>query len=546
MQSLTLEILKLKKRTAFILALGVTLSLSSTGAGQTPVVTKQPDTGSATVESKPTAPQVITVLHRINGLKMLRLLIRSGEKVDAVDSLDQASQMAGQVHTSIIAGLTLEDGETIAAWLPEAEIEVESNSLSRLRGATNPFVVGVPGPMGTFSEFDRPDITIIGRDGTRHQVRYVGLDGVTGMSLLKVAEKIFPGLPDVQDLEILVGQRMRLFSPEPVPETGVSRSDGIYVRIGETEAQVVSIDRGASGAINRIRIRSGKLLPSNIGGVAVNNEGQTIGIVESIEGTEGNVLPAALIRAAAKRVLARQTSVPRPWLGISGESVASASIDQIVRNGWAASRAMSLIENQRGILLTSVAPGSPAALAALHVGDVIVSVDNSEVKSRDDFTLLLAEAGEAPLRFAVMRPGARASQLVSVKLTESPDPFFAFNFPGTTSVPRPLLSNPLMKQGIETVPLRASLRTHLGTSGGLLVVHVQPGSAAFKAGLLPGDVIEAIDGRRILPVATIPKGANPAKVVVSPMPQPLRGARFTLEVLRNKETLVLTVVAGQE
>ena len=470
------------------------------------------------------------MLHRINGFKMLRLLIRSGERVDAVDNLDEAFQNAGAGRTNIIAGLTLDDGQTIAAWLPEAEVDAEATlPWPGVPGAATPFVSGVPGSPGSIdptTKFDRPDITIIGRDGMRREARYVGLDGTTGLSLLRLPEKGFPLAPEVKELELFVGQRMRLFSPEPVQETGTMMSDAVYVRIGETEGQVANVDRGASGAINRIRIRSGKLSPSNIGGVAVTYAGQTIGIIESIAGTEASVLPAAVIRAAARRVLARQTSVPRPWLGVSGEPVAFTSLDQIVRQGWKAQRARSLIENQRGILLTSVSPGSPAAVAALHPGDVIVSVNDSEVKSTADFSLLLADAGDAPIRFNVVRPRASAAELILIKLAKSPEPFSAFKFFSSNAGRRPPPNNPLIQQGIETVLLRAPLSTRAGTLGRLLVVHVQPTSAAAKSGLRSGDVIEAIDGRPILPLAAVVK-----------IP------RYTLNVLRNKERLVITVIA---
>src|SRR5882724_3892530 len=76
------------------------------------------------LENKPAAPQVVTILHSLNGLKVFRLLIRSQEQVEAIAKLDQAFKIAGEVHTNVIAGLALDDGHTIAAWLPEADAEM--------------------------------------------------------------------------------------------------------------------------------------------------------------------------------------------------------------------------------------------------------------------------------------------------------------------------------------------------------------------------------------------------------------------------------------
>src|SRR2546423_11034964 len=96
------------------------------------------------VDKSASAPQVVTIIHRLNGLNMFRLLLRSEEQVQAIAALDSAFNLMSDVHTNVIAGLAMDDGETIAAWLPEAEVE--------------------------------PDISVVGPDGKRLQARYVGLD----------------------------------------------------------------------------------------------------------------------------------------------------------------------------------------------------------------------------------------------------------------------------------------------------------------------------------------------------------------------------------
>src|SRR5262245_17547436 len=73
-------------------------------------------------KAPPKAPQVVTIIHRLNGLKMFRLLLRS-EQVQSIDALDSALNLMDDVHTDDIAGLAMDDGETIAAWLPEADVE---------------------------------------------------------------------------------------------------------------------------------------------------------------------------------------------------------------------------------------------------------------------------------------------------------------------------------------------------------------------------------------------------------------------------------------
>ena len=276
---------------------------------------------------------------------------------------------------------------------------------------------------------------------------------------------------------------MRLFSPEPAPraESRASASgatSAIYVRIGETEGQVVSVARGASGRLSRIRVKSSKLSAANIGAIAVNDLGQTVGIVDGVEGSEASVLPPEVIRGAAQRVIARQSSVPRPWLGVRGEPVAGTPFEQIMRNGWKRENAMALFGDQRGILLTWVVPGSPAALAALRPGDVILQVNDGEVKSEDDFSSVEEVGGGNQVRFTVVRPDQIAPQAIAVKLSGSPDPSFA-NKMSAGRGPHAVVTNPLLERGIETIAIRPKVTARPGTSVGLLVVYVQPETAGL-------------------------------------------------------------------
>ena len=84
---------------------------------------------------KAPAPQVVTIIHRLNGLKMFRLLARSQQQVQAISSLDFGFNLMDDVHTNVIAGLALDDGETIAAWLPEAEVEFGPVPVARTSSA---------------------------------------------------------------------------------------------------------------------------------------------------------------------------------------------------------------------------------------------------------------------------------------------------------------------------------------------------------------------------------------------------------------------------
>lgn len=564
---------KLKRLTGFVVQLAIAISLSSvpTMGQATQKAQPAPQTGPQTpspapraprtivastpaspviVENKSPAPQVVTILHRLNGLKVFRLLVRSKEEVEAIANLDEAFKIAGEVHTNVIAGLALDDGQTIAAWLPEAEAEMPPPGTPFLPraplpakpptttappapevGVEAPMVVAMPGvPSLNFQGnlLEPADLRVITRDGKRIMGRYIGLDGLTGLSLITLPGGSLPRMIDSKEDAITVGQHLRVIGPQPAPRVEAGPKTAMYVRIAETDATVVSVNRSPSGGVARVKIKSAKFSPANIGGIAINAAGETLGIVDAVEGSEATIVPVALVRLAAKRVMARQASVPRPWLGIRGEPVGALALEKIMRSGWEIERARALTEKREGILLTWVAPGSPAAQAKLKPGDVILSVNDGFVRNAEDFSFLLDEAGPgSAVHFTVAKPGKEFSEALEIELGETP-----YRFYGSQALERhgekTIKPGSLMAQGIETLALRPRVAQRFGSGGGLLVVFVQPSSEAFKGGLRSGDVIETIDGQ---PVFT-------GDAYMPNLPQN-PGTVSTCIVVRNREKVVL-------
>lgn len=308
-------------------------------------------------------------------------------------------------------------------------------------------------------------------------------------------------------------------------------TSGLYVRIGATDGKILDVRLAPTGGIARFKVSSPRLSEAMIGGVAVNEAGETLGIIDGLEGSDASVLPAALIRRAARRVLERQASVPKPWLGVSGEAVAQMKVDLMLNHGWKPERAAALAGEHRGIFLTSIVPGSPAAQAALRVGDVILKVNDQEIENGEDFSWLLDQAGpSSSVSFTVARPDRIAEDLLNVKLSGMLDPALTFKFKNRFAGTNTFA---LIEHGIETIALRPPVASQLGTTAGLLVVYVDPSAAAFEAGLQPGDVIQSINGKSVTPFRR-------------PFFSPNQPATFTFEIVRNKEKRVVTVNAPKK
>jgi S1-C subfamily serine protease len=443
-------------------------------------------------DQRAVAPQVVTIVHRLSGIKMLRFLLRQSGEAGTVAMIDPVS-ITNDAHASIIAGWAIDD-KTITARLPQAAAEIEF-SQHPLFPAELPGMFPDANPRrASTAPRAQPDLTVITRDGQRLVARYVGLDGVTGLSVLQVVGMTAPAMTAAAPQTVTVGQTLQVFAPERTspnePTPGI-----IYVRVGETEAKVSALARLSSGKLQRLTVRAAKFSPEVVGGIACDASGNTLGIVEAIEGNNASLVPAEAARDAARRVLERQASAPRPLLGIRGEPVEFSTRNLFVANGWREDQLTKLFADQEGIFVLQVMAGTPAALADLRRGDVIMKVNNDAVRSAEDFSAFLGDVGSGEqVKFTVMRPDTVGPFAISVKLGAVFDQPFNWQF----EMPRVSTAQVgLESVGIETVPFSARAASQMAAKSGLLVVAIQPQTAAARSGLREGDLIESIDGRAV-------------------------------------------------
>ena len=515
----------------------------------------------------PAPPQIVTVVHRLNGIKLIRWLNRQGAPVTAVVEYDDANPLASDMHTSITAGFALNDGHSIIASLPQAEAEV-------LAPVAAPAAPDGKGPKTDKTPVAQvPDLMVMRGDGFKFAADYVGLDGLTGLSLLRIDGLDLPSIPDALEETLAVGQRVRLYAPAPAIQNETGPLTNLYLRMGEIEGKLANIARTSAGRVAHLTVSAPNLSPAINGGVALNDAGETVGIVEASSKTEARILPAQVVRRAAERVMARRASVPRPLLGVRGKAVTAASLFQFTSSGWSQAEATALMGQGQGLLLTAVAPRSPAALADLRPGDIIVRINETDVKNAEDFSFMLSEASDdAPVLFTILRgqtpvasvpppsfpslppaaeaaPPAPIADMPPIKLEpfNLPKPLkplkpiavsvklnFSFkmdtlmqNFPTVWPAP----TAPLSARGIETIPLATAVpAARRGARRGVLVVAVSPASQGQRAGLREGDIIETINGKQLTSTAQ-------TRTLLS------SDASLSLSIMRNGQKIIITLPA---
>ena len=215
-----------------------------------------------------------------------------------------------------------------------------------------------------------------------------------------------------------------------------------------------------------------------------------------------------------------------------------------------------------GAYVDAVTPNGPAANAGIRSGDVIVRVDNKsvltgEAASRDDRESLpglrlieLAASLEPHDTVPVEFRRGKERKTVTVVTGDEPTVVFrgqpgaaAFDFrypaegrigPGGEDVfiDRSFLyGSPLAN--LELAPLNPDLGQYFGTANGVLVVSVPQD---FQLGLKGGDVVLAVDGRKL---------DSPSHLL-----RILRSYRdsesFKLDVLRNRKRLVVEGRLGEK
>src|SRR4051812_25652982 len=113
------------------------------------------------------APQVVTVVHRITGVKLLRLLQRQSGETFTIENIDP-STLADDAHASILAGWVLEDGKTIAVRLPQAFAEIDFKATQEQRARVE--ARGATAATSTFMMIPprlEPDLTVITGNGQK-------------------------------------------------------------------------------------------------------------------------------------------------------------------------------------------------------------------------------------------------------------------------------------------------------------------------------------------------------------------------------------------
>jgi S1-C subfamily serine protease len=228
-------------------------------------------------------------------------------------------------------------------------------------------------------------------DGTEAQFDVVGADPLSDLAVLRARAASAPpaqlGDADalrIGQLVVAVGNPMGLAgSVTAGVVSALGRSlparDGRYVRLID---DVIQTD----AALN----------PGNSGGALADSTGRVVGINTAVAGYGlGLAVP---INSTTRQIIGELVStgqVRRAWLGVAGAPIPLPP--PIAQR----------LGQRQGLRVVEVVPGSPAGVAGVFLGDVIVSAGEKPVQSVQALQrLMLGEAIGARLPLTVLRRGA--------------------------------------------------------------------------------------------------------------------------------------------
>ncbi|WP_372616821.1 Do family serine endopeptidase [Falsiroseomonas sp.] len=331
----------------------------------------------------------------------------------------------------------------------------------RAMGQGSGFIIGAEGFVVTNNHVvgEASRVTVELADGRELQARVIGGDPLTDIALLKVDAG--GNLPTVS-----WGDSEALRVGEPVLAMGNPFGLGGTATSGIVSARGRQI---GAGPYDDFIQTDASINPGNSGGPLFNVNGQVVGVNTAIfSPSGGNIgIGFAVPSRLAQRVvedLRDDGKVSRGWLGVSLQPV-----DQEL------AQALGL-QDQRGALVASVEPGSPAARAGLRAGDLVTRAGERQVQNPRDLAAAVAETDPgSQLALTLRRDGQQQQQQVT--LGTAPDRRADAGGRGGA------------QGGSATGPLGLALAPRPGGQQGAAVTRVAPGSVAAERGLQEGDVI---------------------------------------------------------
>jgi serine protease Do/serine protease DegQ len=314
---------------------------------------------------------------------------------------------------------------------------------------------------------DAREVAVTLRDNRRFPAKLVGSDAGTDIALLKIAAENLTEAAFGDSDALAVGDFVvAIGNPFGIGQTVTS---GIVSALGRSGIS----PEGYEDFIQT----DAPINPGNSGGALANLRGELVGVNTAIIGPAGGnvgigfAVPSRMVRAVMQQ-LARFGEVRRGRLGIQ----------------------MQDVPGREGAQIAQVQADSPAERAGLRPGDLVTALNGRPVRA----------AAELRARLGVIPAG----ETVELRIERGGETRTVRARIGELDARRAAGGERIAQLAGATLA-NAERQTARGKERVVLVTAVETESAAFAAGLRPGDVVLGVNRRRVATVAELAQALSP-------------------------------------
>ncbi|ETD27449.1 Do family serine endopeptidase [Helicobacter canis] len=239
--------------------------------------------------------------------------------------------------------------------------------------------------------------------------------------------------------------------------------------------------------------------PGNSGGALVDSRGALIGMNTAILSRSGGnhgigfAIPANMVREVAD-ALVKSGKITRGYLGVGTQD-----ISQDLRNNYG---------EQKGAVVISIDPKSPAKNAGLLVWDLITAVDGKPIKNAADLRNRIGSIKpNQKITLTILRDGK--TQNISITLAERKDAKATQD----EKLPESATESSALK-GMRIEPLTPQIRQRYSIPNdiqGVIVTNIVENSKAQEAGFTQGDIIAQVEEIAIKDTSDFARALNKYK-----------------------------------
>jgi serine protease Do len=319
----------------------------------------------------------------------------------------------------------------------------------------------------------------LGTELRKYKAKKIGTDPGTDVALLKIEEKNLPAITFADSEKARAGDIvLAIGNPFGLRQTVTM---GIISAVGRGGMGIVDYENfiQTDAAINM----------GNSGGALVDTEGRLLGINTAIFSRSGGnqgvgfAIPANLARDVMQS-LREKGRVVRGYIGASVQTLTPELAE-----------AMKLKGQPTGALVGEVTPKSPSEKAGMKTGDVITSVNGKKISDARELRLMIGSmAPGTKVQIEVNREGQ--SKIFNVELAEMPAGAAEQGGPEASAEEAAQPEKATVFGGVAVADVTADVRSALNLPKdvqGAVIAELDADSAAAKAGLREGDVIQEVN-----------------------------------------------------